>query len=204
VLPAIDGRRVDYVIVGAGLAGCVLPNRLTEDRRHSVLLLEYGGGDRSVFVRVPSALSIPMNRARYNWGYEIEPEPHLNGRRRAERCWADRHRSTGSFTSAAISRIRGIGGGRRLRDTQDRYSFGRPNWFAAVARHRPRDRRGGAVVAGFMGTMNLIPGTVGNGVLAAGPVRLTIAEAGGPCTLAIGAEVLLPVSEGGFPGGCGG
>jgi choline dehydrogenase-like flavoprotein len=106
------------VIVGAGSAGCVLPNRLTEDGRHSVLLLEYGGGDRSVFVRVPSALSIPMNRARYNWGYEIERGPHLNGRRRAERCWADRHRSTGSFTSAAISRIRGIGGGRRrLRDT---------------------------------------------------------------------------------------
>ena len=71
----------DYVIVGAGSAGCVLANRLTEDGRHSVLLLEYGGGDRSVFIRMPSALSIPMNRARYNWGYETEPEPLLNGRR---------------------------------------------------------------------------------------------------------------------------
>src|SRR5213595_2547177 len=64
---------VDYLIVDAGSAGCVLADRLTEDGKHSVLVLEYGGSDRS--------LSIPMSMARYDWRYYTEPEPHLNGRR---------------------------------------------------------------------------------------------------------------------------
>jgi choline dehydrogenase len=75
------GETFDYVIVGAGSAGCVLANRLTEDGRASVLVLEFGGSDRSVFIQMPAALSIPMNMKRYNWGYESEPEPHLGGRR---------------------------------------------------------------------------------------------------------------------------
>ncbi len=71
----------DYIIVGAGSAGCVLANRLTEDGRSTVLLLEYGGSDASILIQMPAALSIPMNMARYNWLYESEPEPHLGGRR---------------------------------------------------------------------------------------------------------------------------
>ena len=71
----------DYVVVGAGSAGCVLANRLSEDGRFSVLLLEYGGSDRSIFIQMPTALSIPMNMPRYNWGYQSEPEPQLGGRR---------------------------------------------------------------------------------------------------------------------------
>ncbi|HEY5101705.1 MAG TPA: choline dehydrogenase [Steroidobacteraceae bacterium] len=71
----------DYVIAGAGSAGCVLADRLTEDGAHSVLLLEYGGSDRSLYIRMPAALSIPMNMGKYNWGYHTEPEPHLGGRR---------------------------------------------------------------------------------------------------------------------------
>src|SRR5260370_30655640 len=72
---------VDYVIVGAGSAGCVLADRLTEDGKDSVLVLEFGGSDRSPWIQMPSALSIPMNMARYDWRYYTEPEPHLNGRR---------------------------------------------------------------------------------------------------------------------------
>ena len=71
----------DYVIVGAGSAGCVLADRLSEDGRHSVLLLEYGGSDRSIYIQMPTALSVPMNSAKYDWGYRTEPEPHLAGRR---------------------------------------------------------------------------------------------------------------------------
>jgi choline dehydrogenase len=71
----------DYVIVGAGSAGCVLANRLTEDGRSTVLVLEYGGSDRSPYIQMPAALAIPMNSKTYNWGYVSEPEPHLNGRR---------------------------------------------------------------------------------------------------------------------------
>jgi choline dehydrogenase len=71
----------DYVIIGAGSAGCVLADRLTEDGRHTVLVLEYGGSDRSIYIQMPTALSIPMNMPRYNWGFQSEPEPHLGGRR---------------------------------------------------------------------------------------------------------------------------
>ncbi len=77
----MDGGTFDYIIVGAGSAGCVLADRLTEDGRSSVLLLEYGGSDRSIFIQMPAALSIPMNSKTYNWGYETEAEPHLGGRR---------------------------------------------------------------------------------------------------------------------------
>ncbi len=71
----------DYVIVGAGSAGCVLASRLTEDPTQRVLLLEHGGSDRSMFIQMPSALGIPMNTPRYDWCYYTEPEPYLDGRR---------------------------------------------------------------------------------------------------------------------------
>ncbi len=71
----------DFIIIGAGSAGCVLADRLSADERTSVLVLEFGGSDRSVLIQMPAALSIPMNMAKYNWRYETEPEPHLGGRR---------------------------------------------------------------------------------------------------------------------------
>ncbi len=77
----MSGDTYDFVIVGAGSAGCVLASRLSEDERHTVLVLENGGSDRSPLVQMPAALSIPMNMKTYDWGYWTEPEAHLNNRR---------------------------------------------------------------------------------------------------------------------------
>ncbi|MCG3099851.1 choline dehydrogenase [Enterobacter sp. DRP3] len=74
-------KRYDYIIVGAGSAGCVLANRLTEDPGVKVLVIEFGGSDKSIIIQMPSAFSIPMNTKKYNWHYETEPEPYLDGRR---------------------------------------------------------------------------------------------------------------------------
>lgn len=70
----------DYIIVGAGSAGCILANRLSADPNNQVALIEAGGSDRSIFVKMPSALAIPMNTKRFNWGYNSVSEPHLGGR----------------------------------------------------------------------------------------------------------------------------
>jgi len=70
----------DYIIVGAGSAGCVLANRLSEDSSNRVLLLETGGSDKSIFIKMPTALSIPMNTDKYAWQFHTQPEPHLDNR----------------------------------------------------------------------------------------------------------------------------
>lgn len=73
----------DFIIVGAGSAGCALAYRLSEDPGNRVLLLEFGGTDVGPLIQMPAALSYPMNMALYDWGYESDPEPHLGGRRLA-------------------------------------------------------------------------------------------------------------------------
>ncbi|MEL7257413.1 MAG: choline dehydrogenase, partial [Pseudomonadota bacterium] len=72
----------DYVIVGAGSAGCAMAYRLSE-AGHSVLVIEHGGTDAGPFIQMPGALSYPMNMSIYDWGYRTEPEPHLGNRRLA-------------------------------------------------------------------------------------------------------------------------
>lgn len=74
------GREFDYIVVGAGSAGCVLANRLSADPAISVCLLEAGPSDRSIFIRMPAALTFPIESDRYNWKFESEPEPELHGR----------------------------------------------------------------------------------------------------------------------------
>ncbi|MCO5073480.1 MAG: choline dehydrogenase [Rhizobiaceae bacterium] len=73
----------DYVVIGSGSAGSALAYRLSEDGHHSVIVIEYGGTDYGPLIQMPSALSIPMNMRRYDWGFSSEPEPHLGGRRLA-------------------------------------------------------------------------------------------------------------------------
>ena len=69
----------DYVIVGAGSAGCAMAYRLAEAGR-SVTVIEHGGTDAGPFIQMPAALSYPMNMGIYDWGLKTEPEPHLGGR----------------------------------------------------------------------------------------------------------------------------
>lgn len=70
----------DYVVVGAGSAGCAVAYRLSE-AGYSVIVIEHGGSDAGPFIQMPAALSYPMNMRAYDWGFMSEPEPHLNNRR---------------------------------------------------------------------------------------------------------------------------
>ena len=71
----------DYVVVGAGTAGCVLAARLTEDPRMRVCLIEAGGSGRSRYVDIPAAIVLAQRSAELNWGFQTAPQPHLDGRR---------------------------------------------------------------------------------------------------------------------------
>ena len=71
----------DYVIVGAGSAGCVLANRLSADPSVRVLVLEAGPGDRGWRTQIPAALTYNLMNDRVNWHYQTEPQPQMNGRR---------------------------------------------------------------------------------------------------------------------------
>ena len=74
-------RRFDFIIAGAGSAGCVLASRLTEDPQVRVLLLEVGPRDRSWRIDMPAAVGSLLSSDRFNWNYVSDPEPHLEGRR---------------------------------------------------------------------------------------------------------------------------
>lgn len=76
-------READFVIIGSGSSGSALASRLSESGEHSVLVIEQGGSDKSIWVRMPAALSYPMNMSRFDWGYHSEPEPNLANRRMA-------------------------------------------------------------------------------------------------------------------------
>ena len=75
-----DTFEFDYVVVGAGSAGCVLANRLTADGKHSVLLLEAGPKDTNIWIHVPLGYGKLFKEKSVNWMYQTEPEPGLHGR----------------------------------------------------------------------------------------------------------------------------
>jgi len=76
-----NSAHFDYIIVGAGSAGCVLANRLTASGRYRVLLLEAGGPDRNIWIHIPLGYGKLFSNAKVNWLYTTEPEPELNNRR---------------------------------------------------------------------------------------------------------------------------
>ncbi len=89
-------ERWDYVIIGAGSAGCVLANRLTADGKTRVLLLEAGGQDKSLLIHMPAGVgSLISAKGDYNWGFWTEPEPHLDDRR----LWWPRGKGWGGSSS---------------------------------------------------------------------------------------------------------
>ncbi len=74
--------KADYVIIGAGSAGCAIAYRLAEAGK-DVLVIEHGGSDAGPFIQMPAALSYPMNMKTYDWGFKTQPEPHLDNRQLA-------------------------------------------------------------------------------------------------------------------------
>lgn len=78
--PSAAGAAFDYIVIGGGSAGSVVASRLTEDRNVSVLLLEAGRADRSIYLSMPLAFRLPQTKALFDWGYQSAPEPFADGR----------------------------------------------------------------------------------------------------------------------------
>jgi choline dehydrogenase len=110
----------DYIIVGAGTAGCVLANRLTEDGKTTVLLLEAGGSDRSLWIQVPIGYGRTFFDKRINWMYDTEPVEALGGRKS---YWPRGKVVGGSGSINAMVYVRG-----QPHDFDDWASAGNPGW----------------------------------------------------------------------------
>jgi choline dehydrogenase len=113
-------NQFDYIIVGAGSAGCVLANRLSQDNRNSVLLLEAGGSDRSPLIQVPLGYGLTFSNPKYNWMYDTEPDPALVNR---SAYWPRGKVLGGSSSINAMVYVRGQAG-----DFDDWRDAGNSGW----------------------------------------------------------------------------
>ena len=111
---------VDFIVVGAGSAGCVLANRLTADGRQRVLLLEAGPPDRYPWIHIPIGYAKTMFHPVYNWRFKTEPQPHMNGR---EVYWPRGRTLGGSSAINGLIYIRG-----QSEDYDDWAAKGNPGW----------------------------------------------------------------------------
>jgi choline dehydrogenase-like flavoprotein len=140
----------DYVIVGAGSAGCVLANRLTEDPSVRVIVLEAGGADRSPNIKIPAAFAEQFH-TKLDWDYYTEPEPHVNDRR----LYLPRGKSLGGSSSMnAMLYVRGRPLDYDLWEEQGADGWGwdgiRPYFLKAE-----NDERGASVHHGVGGPVNI-------------------------------------------------
>ncbi len=110
----------DYIIVGAGSAGCVLANRLSESGAYKVLLLEAGGSDRRLWIQMPIGYGMSFYNPRVNWMYRTEPEAALNGR---QGYWPRGKILGGSSSINAMVHIRG-----QVADFEEWQALGNPGW----------------------------------------------------------------------------
>lgn len=143
-----ESLEFDYIIVGAGSAGCVLADRLTADGRHSVLLAEAGGSDRRWAIRVPIGYGFTFSDPRVNWRYRTEADPGLGGR---FGYWPRGKVIGGSSSINAMCYVRGL-----PRDFDDWGASGADGWnwasvepsYCALETHRGFDRAGRRTVRG--------------------------------------------------------
>ncbi|MEN0105843.1 MAG: GMC family oxidoreductase N-terminal domain-containing protein, partial [Pseudomonas sp.] len=113
-------KRFDYIVVGAGSAGCVVANRLSADGQKTVLLLEAGPRHNSVILQMPAALGLPLESTRFNWGFKSEAEPGLNGNK------SDQHRGRVLGGSSSINGMVFVRG--NPLDFDNWANLGLPNW----------------------------------------------------------------------------
>jgi choline dehydrogenase len=116
----VETTEYDYIVVGAGSAGCVLANRLSADGRNRVLLLEAGPKDNYIWIHIPIGYGKTMFHQVYNWGFYTEPEPNMHGRK----IYWPRGRGLGGSSS-----INGLISIRGQSDDYDRWAqLGNPGW----------------------------------------------------------------------------
>lgn len=139
----------DYIIIGAGSAGCVLANRLSEDPDTRVLLIEAGPRDLHPFIHMPAGLAKLVNKKGVNWDYDTAPEPQLDHRS----LWWPRGRVLGGSSSInAMCYIRGVPG-----DYDDWAAAGASGWdwknVLPYFRRSERNSRGDDALHGSMGPL---------------------------------------------------